>query len=79
MLDNFKFRTATSFIDAPANVLLNIGIAPATSGSVNDTLKNFQVTLAPNEKYVAIANGVLNPANYASKSGWKKYSFHFIY
>ena len=43
--DNFAFRTATPFIDLPAGVTLNIGIAPGNSTSVNDTLKNFQVVL----------------------------------
>ena len=32
-LDNFEFRTATPFIDVPANVLINIGIAPPNSTS----------------------------------------------
>jgi hypothetical protein len=48
-LDNFAFRAATPFIDLPAGVTLNIGIAPGNSGSVNDTLKNFQVILQENE------------------------------
>lgn len=65
-LDDFAFRTATSFLPVPAGVLLNIGVAPASSTSVNDTLKNFQVTLASGNRYVAIANGVVNPANFAS-------------
>jgi exosome complex RNA-binding protein Rrp42 (RNase PH superfamily) len=65
LLDNFKFRAATPFIDAPAGVTLNIGVAPASSHSVSDTVKNFQVTLSAGEKYVAIANGVLNPAGFA--------------
>lgn len=64
LLDDFSFRAATPFIDAPAGVLLNIGIAPGNSISVNDTLANFVVTLTAGEKYVAIANGVLNPNNY---------------
>jgi hypothetical protein len=65
LLDNFAFRTATPFIDAPAGVELNIGIAPGNSSSVNDTLKNFPVTLENGNTYVAIANGVLNPDSYA--------------
>jgi hypothetical protein len=51
---DFAFRAATPFLDLPAGVLLNIGIAPGSSASVNDTLKNFQVTLAANEKYVVL-------------------------
>jgi hypothetical protein len=64
LLKSFHFRTATPFIDVPAGVLLNIGVAPANSSSVNDTLKNFQVTLAANKKYVAIANGVLSTTGF---------------
>jgi hypothetical protein len=66
LLDNFTFRAATPFIDAPAGVELNIGVAPGNSSSVNDTLKNFQATLENGNTYVAIANGVLDPNSYAS-------------
>jgi hypothetical protein len=65
-LDNFAFRTATPYFDVPAGVQLSIGVAPGNSTSVNDTLKNFNVTLANGNKYVAIANGVLNPASFAT-------------
>lgn len=58
-IDNFGFRAATPFIDLPAGVTLNIGIAPGNSTSVNDTLKNFPVVLTGGEKYVVFANGVL--------------------
>jgi len=64
-LDNFAFRTATSFLDLPAGVPLNIGVAGGNSTSVADTLKNFTVTLADGGKYIALANGVLNPSNFA--------------
>jgi hypothetical protein len=64
-LDNFAFRTATPYIDVPAGVLLNIGVAPGNSMSVNDTLKSFLVTLANGGEYIAVANGVLNPSNFA--------------
>jgi hypothetical protein len=63
--DNFAFRTATPYIDAPAGVLLNIGIAPGNSTSVADTIKNFQATLENGKTYVAIANGVLSPGSFA--------------
>ena len=64
-LNDFAFRTATPFIALPSGVPINIGVAPGTSSSVNDTLVNFTVTLSPGVKYVAIANGVLNPAPFA--------------
>jgi hypothetical protein len=58
-IPDFAFRTATPFIDLPAGVTLNIGVAPGNSTSVNDTLANFPVILSADEKYVVIANGVL--------------------
>jgi len=58
-IPDFAFRTATPFIDLPAGVTLNIGVAPGNSTSVNDTLKNFPVVLTAGEKYVVFANGVL--------------------
>ena len=58
-IPDFGFREATPFIDFPAGVTLNIGVAPSNSTSVNDTLKNFPVVLAGGERYVLFANGVL--------------------
>lgn len=65
LLDNFAFRAATPFIDAPAGLGLNIGIAPGNSASFADTLTSFTVALAEGEKYVVMANGVLSPASFA--------------
>ncbi len=62
---NFAFRTATPFLDVPGDVTLNIGVAPGGSTSVNDTIANFPVQFANGQTYVAIANGVINPANFA--------------
>ncbi len=59
LLDNFAFRAATPFVDVPSGVPLNIGVAPGSSSSANDTLKNFTVTLEAGKKYTAIANGVV--------------------
>jgi hypothetical protein len=74
-LDNFTFRTATPFIDVPANVSINIGIAPPNSTSASDTIKNFQVTFKPNKKYIAVANGVLNPSLFAANPDNKSIAF----
>ena len=74
-LDNFAFRAATPFIDLPAGVILNIGIAPGNSTSVNDTLKNFQVVLEENETYVAVANGVLDPNSFSPNPDGREISF----
>lgn len=58
LLDNFAFRTATPFIDAPAGVQIQIDIAPKTSTSVAQSIANFPLTLTANETYVAVANGI---------------------
>ena len=74
-LDNFEFRNATPFIDVPANVLINIGIAPPNSVSADDTIKNFQVTFTPNKRYIAVANGVLDPSQFAVNPDNKSIGF----
>lgn len=63
-IDNFAFRTATEFLDLPANVLLNIGIAPGNSMSVADTIYNLAATLDSAETYVIVANGIVSPSGY---------------
>ncbi len=74
-LDDFAFRTATPYIDIPADVVLNIGVAPGNSTGVNDTIKNFQVQLDNGNSYIAVANGVLNPAGFAANPDGKSTAF----
>lgn len=62
LLDNFAFRTATPFIDVPANVNINIGVALATSTASTDAIANFPVTFMPNRTYVVVAGGVVGGA-----------------
>jgi hypothetical protein len=65
IINNFNFRTASSFIDAPAGVPINIGIAVDTaSTSASQAAVNFPITLMPNETYVVVANGIVNAAGY---------------
>lgn len=75
LLDNFKFRNATPFIDVPAGVPLNIGVAGPNSGSVLDTIKNFVVTFTGGKKHVAVANGVLNPSKFAANPNGRSIAF----
>ena len=65
LINDFKFRTASPFIDAPSGIPLTIGIAPSTSLSADESIATFTYTLTDGEKYVIIANGVLNPADFA--------------
>jgi Domain of unknown function (DUF4397)/Secretion system C-terminal sorting domain len=62
LLDNFAFRTATPYIDVPAGVTINIGVALGTSASARDTLVNIPVVLQAGKTYIAVANGVVGNA-----------------
>ena len=66
LIDDFYFRGATPFVTVPAGVPLDLGVALGNSISVNDTIRNFPMMLAGGETYVAIANGVLDPAQFAA-------------
>lgn len=59
LLDNFVFRTATPFIDVPADVALNIGVALDNSTSAADAIANFPVTFEAGKTYVVVASGVV--------------------
>jgi hypothetical protein len=61
LLDDFAFRTATPFIDAPANTPITIDIAPGTSADVSESLFTVSPTLAADETYIVVASGVLDP------------------
>jgi hypothetical protein len=59
-LSNVDYRSATAFIDLPAGILVNVGIAVAgNNNSVVDTVANFPLTLNANENYYVIADGIV--------------------
>jgi hypothetical protein len=78
LLNDFAFRTATPYIDVPSNVTINIGIAPGTSASVNDTLVNIPVVLANGGTYLAVASGVLSPASFAVNPDGRPTNFQLL-
>ncbi len=78
LLDDFAFRTATPFVDVPAEQQLAIGIAPGSSTSVNDVIATINVEFEDGMTYVAVANGVLNPANFAANPDMKDIAFTLI-
>lgn len=63
-VDNFAFRTATPFIDFPAGVETVISVAPPTSTGVGDAIASFPVTLATNQTYIVVADGIVSPTGY---------------
>jgi hypothetical protein len=71
LIDDFAFRTTTGFLDVPAGVNLNIGIAPATSnepggnGAADILFTLPAVNLIAGETYIAIANGIVSGSGYS--------------
>jgi hypothetical protein len=65
-LDDFAFRDATPFLELPSGVDIEVTIAPPTSTSVGDGIATFTFNLAANTNYIAVANGVLSPADFAA-------------
>lgn len=63
-LDNFQFRKATPFLELPAGVNINVGIAPSNSASFNDTLVSFNLNLMDSAKYVIVASGIISQTGY---------------
>lgn len=71
LVDDFAFRTATPFIDAPAGgVEFSLAFAPANSMSANDTIAGltFNYALAANETYIIVADGIVSPTGYSPAS-----------
>ncbi len=58
LIDNFEFRTATPFIDAPSGVEFTISIAGPKSESADEAIWSKSYTLADGETYVIIASGI---------------------
>jgi len=64
LLDNFAFRTASPFIDAPAGVDFDVVIQPSNSTDTTNALARFTYNLAGGSKYVLVANGIVVPTGY---------------
>ena len=62
--DDFEFRTASAFLEVPADTPINIDIAPQNSSDVSDSVFNLNPTLTADETYIAVANGVLDPSQF---------------
>ncbi|NNE34955.1 MAG: DUF4397 domain-containing protein, partial [Rhodothermales bacterium] len=75
-LNDFAFRSATPFLDLPAEEEIVIGVAGSASSSASESLATFPVTLAEDETYVVIANGVLDPASFASNPNGRSTGFN---
>jgi len=64
LLDDFSFRSASPFIDAPAGEEFTIGVAPPSSESADESIATFDYTLEGGEKYILVANGIVSEDGY---------------
>jgi hypothetical protein len=67
LLDDFAFRTASPFVNAPAGVPISLGIAPKNSTSVGDVIAglSFNYNLTANATYVLVADGIVSSTGYS--------------
>ncbi len=65
LLNDFAFRTATEFIDAPAETPIDIVVAPSNSTSAADGIYTLTTTLAENETYILVASGIVSTTGYS--------------
>jgi hypothetical protein len=65
LIDDFDFRTASPFIDAPSGVAFDITVQPSTSIDTTNALARFTYTLMAGETYVLIANGTVSGSGYS--------------
>jgi hypothetical protein len=77
-IPDFEFRKATPFVDVPAEVELQIGVAPGNSASADDIIATIPVTLESGKTYVAIANGVLDPSMYSENPDGASIGFNLF-
>ncbi|GIV33934.1 MAG: hypothetical protein KatS3mg031_1469 [Chitinophagales bacterium] len=75
-LEDVAFRTATAFLDLPSNIPLSFAFAPDNSSSISDAVATIPVgPLTTNEKYIAIANGILSSTGYSPSPAFNLHVF----
>jgi hypothetical protein len=75
ILDDFAFRTASPFIDAPAGSSFDITIAPSSSADSSDGIWRKSYTLAGGSKYILIANGIVSATGYDPATAFDIYVY----
>ena len=76
-LNDFAFRTATGFLDLPANTNVVVGIAPGTSTGAGDVIYDETFNL-PAGTYQVVASGVLTPASFAANPDGRATAFDLL-
>ncbi len=68
-LEAVSFRDATSFLQVPAGVDLDIEIAPEGAG-IDNAVGPITVNLTEDENYIAAASGVLDPSQFTDAAAF---------
>ena len=65
LLDNFTFRNASPFIDAPAGVDFTVSICAPNSTDPSSPLFQQVFNLAASETYIVVASGIVSASGYS--------------
>jgi hypothetical protein len=65
LINDFAFRTASSFIDAPAGVPFRLVICPPNSTDTTNKIIGFTYNLSNASKYVLVADGIVSGTGYS--------------
>lgn len=75
LLNNFAFRTATPFIDAPANAPFTLSVQPAGSSSFENPVWSADYTLEDGKTYILVANGLLSATGFSPAEPFEIYVY----
>ncbi len=64
LIDNFAFRTASAFLDVPAEQEFTLAVADAGSQNPDNPLWSANYTLTVDQKYIMVAEGIISPSGY---------------
>ncbi|MFN4122790.1 MAG: DUF4397 domain-containing protein [Flavobacteriales bacterium] len=64
LLDDFAFREASPWVDAPAGVPITVDIKAPDSDQNSPIIASFPFTLDNGVRYVIVANGIVSPTGY---------------
>lgn len=65
LADNFRFRTATPFVDAQAGVPLVVSISDSNSTDTTTAIAQYTLTLDEDSTYIVVASGIVSPSGYS--------------
>jgi hypothetical protein len=75
LLDNFAFRTASPFIDAPSDIDFDVTIQPKNSTDTLNPVAKFTYNLEAGKTYVIIANGIIDQTKYSGENTFNLYVY----